>query len=72
MLFNYYTDSYGKNFPTYNGLLISNYANGDFEVIHNGKKIFIKNFHYLDNKDGEYILPNGEKRIYVNGNILTV
>lgn len=66
-MWNYYTDSYGKKVPTFNGLLISNYANGDFEVIHNGKKVLVENFHYSGNKHGEYILPNGEKRKYVNG-----
>ncbi len=64
---NYYTNAYGENIRTYQGLLIINYANGEFEVFHNGKKEMCHDFHYDETRNGEYILPNGEKRIYTNG-----
>lgn len=52
-------------------LEILNYANGDFEVIHNGVKTWIQNFWYTK-KHGEYFLPCGAKHIYQDNELIQI
>lgn len=65
--YTYWTDADENNHDTYMNLKIINCAEGNFEVIHNGVKKMMINFHYDQSRNGEYILPHGVKRYYLNG-----